>query len=143
MWSFSTRGSEKAHCYTSCQLRVAQHAHDMQDIMVYSTDTQLAKSTIHLANCPVTQGNVQTVFNIFVQNLGGLTGKLSYCSVPHVQSGNYLVPVGILHCCGSVTLTIDIMFINKIPLFVTMSWDLKVLTVGNLQNRQENSERQA
>ena len=74
--------------------------------------------------------------DIFGPNLGSLKGKTVRCPNPHVKMQTIGVPPDIMQIHRSVTLAIDIMFINKIPFLVTTSWHLKFVTVEALNNRQ-------
>jgi Reverse transcriptase (RNA-dependent DNA polymerase) len=102
----------------------------------------LAKSAIrYLANCPVTEHDVRVADDIYGPNLGSLKGKTVHRPSPHVHAGVDPVPPDILGRHRGVTLAIDIMFVNKIPFLVTLSRNLKFLTVEDLPNRQEGTVR--
>ena len=90
----------------------------------------------HLKGCPITQADILAAEDISGLNLGYLKGKTVDRPNPHVSTGVDLVPHEILKLHKSITICIDIMFINKIPFFMTLSQNLKFGTVEALSNRQ-------
>jgi hypothetical protein len=83
-----------------------------------------------IPNCPIGCADER----IFGPNLGALKGKTVNCpSVPvagHIEG----VPPCILKWYQQVVVSIDIMFVNKIPFFITVSRSLHFGTVDNLLN---------
>ena len=90
----------------------------------------------HLRNCPVTKEDVQAADDIFGLNLGSLKGKTVWCPNKHVQAGSSAVPQCILEIHWDVVLSMDIMFVNKIPFLVTSSCNIRFSTVESLPNCQ-------
>ena len=86
--------------------------------------------------CPITQADIFAAKEKYGPNLGSLKGKTVDRPNPHVSTGVDPVPHEILKLHKSITICIDIMFINKIPFFMTLSWSLKFGTVEALSNRQ-------
>ena len=84
----------------------------------------------HLQDCPVTGVDIYVACTLLGPNLGSLKGKTVRHPNPHV-------PMSILKHHQQVTIVIDIMFINAIPFFITISWNLHFGTVEVLPNRQE------
>ena len=96
---------------------------------------QLADVIIkHFCNSPITKEDIQAADDIFGPNLGSLKGKTMRRPNPHVKMQTIGVPPDIMQIHRSVTLAIDIMFINKIPFLVTTSQHLKFGTVEALNN---------
>ena len=70
-------------------------------------------------------------------NLGSLKEKTVRRHNPHVPMGTAGIPTSIMKHQQQVTIAIDIMFINAIPFFMTISQNLHFGTVEVLPNRQE------
>ena len=90
----------------------------------------------HLRNCPVTKEDVQAADNIFGPNLGSLKRKTVWRPNKHVQARSSAVPQRILEIHWDVVLSVDILFMNKIPFLVTSSHNIRFSTVESLPNRQ-------
>ena len=69
--------------------------------------------------------------------LGSLKGKIVRHPNPHVPKGTVGIPISIMTHHQQVTIAIDIMFINAIPFFITISRNLHFGTVKVLPNQQE------
>jgi len=144
MWMLLTTVKEQARGYTRRQLREAEEARRMQNIMMHPSDQQLKDSAIkHLRNCPVTTESVRLAHDIFGPNLGSLKGKTVYRPSRHVRAGVDPVPPDTLRRHRNVTLAIDIMFVNKIPFLVTVSRNIRFVTVTDLANRQSTTVEKA
>ena len=90
----------------------------------------------HLRDCPVKRSDIAAAEDIFGPNLGALKGKTVWRPNPHVAMGTDGVPPDIMKAHRSIILAMDIMLINKIAFFVTISRNLKFGTVEALPNRQ-------
>ena len=90
----------------------------------------------HLNDCSVTVADVDAAIDILGPNLWSLKGKTVRRGNPHVEAGIDLVPQQIIQLYHYVQLTMDIMFVNKIPFFITLSCMIKFGTVVALPNRQ-------
>ena len=92
-----------------------------------------------LPNCPVTPRDVVIANKLFGPDVGALKGKTTRRGPPIVDSP---VPVDITHILkyyGEVTLCIDLMYVNKVPLLVTLSRNLKFGTVEAVKDRKETT----
>ena len=127
-----------AHGFTHCQCENAQRAHHLQNIVMHPGDRDIKEIVVkHLQDCPVTGVNIDVARTLLGPNLGSLKGKTVRCPNPHVPMGIAGVPISILKHHQQVTIAIDIMFINAIPLFITISRNLHFGTVEGLPNRKE------
>ena len=125
-----------AHMYSqallTCKLQAMTgypSTHDFLQIV----DCQL------LLNCPITRADILATKDILGPNVHSLKGKTVQQTEPHVSSLIIPVPSDILSLYHSVTLCVDIMFVNKMPFFVTISWNLKFGTAELLLNHQEDT----
>ncbi len=78
-----------------------------------------------LPNCPVTREDVIIAEKIFGPDVGSLKGKTVRRSTKHVEVAAAPVPAELMSQYRSVTVGADIMFVNKLPFFVTISRNLK------------------
>ena len=84
----------------------------------------------------MTRDDLHADDDIFGPALGGLKRKTVWQPNPHVLTYMNGVPPYIMSRHKSVTITIDIMFVNKIPFLVTISHGMKFGTVEALNNQQ-------
>ena len=91
----------------------------------------------YLQDCPVTGVDIDVARTLLGPNLGSLKGKTVQCPNQHVPMGTAGVPISVLKHHQQVTIAIDIMFINAIPFFITISRNLHFGTVEVLPNHQE------
>ncbi|KAG7373144.1 hypothetical protein IV203_033868 [Nitzschia inconspicua] len=137
MWTLITTVKERASRYTKRQLEDAQRARWMQNIIMHPSDQQLSDVAIHhLRGCPVTKQSIRIASDVFGPNLGSLKGKTVHRPSSHVHSHTDPVPPEILDRHRDVTLATDIMFVNKIPFLLTVSRNLRFVTVTDISNRQ-------
>ena len=90
----------------------------------------------HLRNCPFTKDDIRAADDIFGLNLGSLKGKTIWRPNKHVQAVTSRVPHSILKLHRDVVLSMDIMFMNKLPFLVTSSRNLPFSMVESLPNCQ-------
>ena len=137
LWSFITTVSDRADKYTHCAIQRARVAQRFQNIIMRPGARQLMDVAVsHLKGCPVTKADVQAAEDIYGPNLGALKGKTVARPNPHVPAGVDHVPTSIMDVHRSVTLAIDIMFINKVAFLITTSCNLKFGTVEAISNCQ-------
>ncbi|KAG7373108.1 hypothetical protein IV203_033832 [Nitzschia inconspicua] len=137
MWSFVTTVKDRAAVYTKRQLEEAQRARRMQNIIMHPSDQQLSDVAIHhLRGCPVTKHSIRVASDVFGPNLGSLKGKTVHRPSSHVQPHTDPVPPEILARHRDVTLATNIMFVNKIPFLITVSRNIRFVTITDVLNRQ-------
>ena len=78
-----------------------------------------------LPNSPVTPRDVLIANKLFGLNIGTLKGKTTQCGPPIVDSPMPVDITSILEYYGEVTLCVDLMYVNKVPLLVTLSQSIK------------------
>jgi hypothetical protein len=89
----------------------------------------------HLGNCPVTKADIAAANDILGKNLGSLIGKPVQQSNIHVEGGVDTLPLEVLQLSKDIPIVIDIMFVNKVTFFITLSLEIK-RTVKSLPNCQ-------
>ena len=137
LWSFITTVSDRADKYTHRAIQRARVARRFQNIIMRPGARQLMDVAVsHLKGCPVTKADLQAAEDIYGPNLGALKGKTVAHPNPHVPAGVDHAPTSIMDVHRSVTLAIDIMFINKVAFLITTSRNLKFGTVEAISNRQ-------
>jgi hypothetical protein len=93
-----------------------------------------------IPNCPITRQDTINAEAILGRDLGSIKGKTT-CStnLQWVPANTVNMPKKILQQYRSITLFIDIMFINKIHFLLSMSQNIKFITGTALNNRAEKS----
>jgi hypothetical protein len=89
-----------------------------------------------LPNCPVTRRDAILAENIFGSDLGSLKGKTVRKPSEPVQIPMNDLPMDIMQQYQNVTLCGDIMFVNKIPFFITISRHIHFGTVEMIANQR-------
>lgn len=137
-FSLVTTVQDQQSQYTNRGIQQAQLAQRAQNIMMRPPTRKfidiVSKNLIR--NCPIDSKHIQAADDIFGPNIGALKGKTTRQKTGHVTGTIDPVPPDILHRHKDVTLALDIMFVNMIPFFVTISRDIRYATVGVLENRQ-------
>jgi hypothetical protein len=72
--------------------------------------------------------------DIFGPNVGSLKGKTTQTTTEHVRSERTNIPIGVMSRYREVTLACDIMYVNKIPFFVSISRHIKFGTAEMLKS---------
>ena len=136
-WLFVTTVCNQADCYTRHAYEHAQAVQRLQNIIMRPASHHMSDIAIsHLRNCPFTKEDIWATDDIFGLNLGSLKGKTVWRPNKHVQAATSRVPHSILKLHRDVVLSMDIMFVNKIPFLVTLSCNLRFSTVESLPNCQ-------
>jgi hypothetical protein len=94
-----------------------------------------------MSNIPVTKADIKAADDIFGKNLGSLKGKMVRQSASHISVGVDAIPPEVLRAGRNVSVTIDIMFVNKLPFFITLSLEIKFGTVESIPNQQVTTIR--
>jgi len=89
-----------------------------------------------LRNCPISKADIAAAEDIFGPNLGWLKGKTVRRNNDHVPSLVANVPYDIIKLYKDVSLSFDIMFVNKIAFVVTVSQHIRFGTTERIGSRQ-------
>ena len=89
-----------------------------------------------IANCPVTPADVEAAEYILGPDIGSLKGKTTRRSPPIVDSPVIGMPVDVLKQYQKVTLCVDIMYVNKVAMLVSMSRKIKFGTIEKILNNK-------
>ena len=78
-----------------------------------------------IPNCPVTREDIMNADRIFGPDVGSLKGKTVRRNTEHVEVANIPVPATVMSQYRDVIIGADIMYVNKLPFFVTISRYIK------------------
>jgi hypothetical protein len=93
----------------------------------------------NIKNCPITRQDDINADAILGRDLGSMKGKTTHRKLERVPGSTTHLPKEILQQYQSITLCINIMFINKIPFLLSISRNIKFITGTALNNRKEKS----
>lgn len=97
-----------------------------------------------LPDCPINSRDIAAAADIFGPDIGSLKGKTAVRrTIPHVADRMVDVPLRIMRLYRAVTLAGDIMFVNKIPFFVTTSHRIQFSTAEVIMNQKSKTLTQA
>ena len=125
----------------------ALRARELQVMIGRPSDKDLVKilKTNSLPNCPVTPRDVIFANKLFGPDVGALKGKTARRGPPPppppplVESPVAVDTTSILEHYGEVTLCVDLMYVNKVPLLVTLSRNIKFGTMEAVADRKETT----
>ena len=106
----------------------------------HPSDKDLIKirKTSILPNCPVMPRDVIIANKVFVPDIGALKGNTTRRGPPIVDSPVSVDTTSILEHYGEVTLcVVDLMYMTKVPLLVTLSRNIKFGTLEAVGNWKE------
>ena len=144
-WAFVTTVTDKRDLYTKRAYQDAVTARQAQNIMMFPGVRQLYKIADQnlLRNSPINRADIRAAEDIFGPNLGALKGKTPARRSTIVSGGRDGVPPDILDRHRDLVVSMDIVFINKIPFLLTPSCNLHFGTVEAIPNRQVRTVLQA
>ena len=119
----------------------ALRARELQVMIGRPSDKDFIKTlkTSSLPNCPVTPRDMIFTNKLFGPDVGDLKGKTTRRGPPIVDSPVAVDTTSILEHYGEVTLCVDLMYVNKVPLLVTLSRNIKFGTMEAVADRKETT----
>ena len=92
-----------------------------------------------LPDCPITVNDIKIAGKIFGTEIGSLKGKTTRRKPQPVRTDNVFVPPELVKVHKDVILVIDIMLVNNLPFFTSISRNLKFSTIQFLPNRKSET----
>ena len=131
---------ENEEGYNQRQIQDAKKARDLYAKVGYPSarDFQQIISKNLILNCPVTASDVARAENFYGKDIHALKGKTTRTKPKPVVIDYMVMPKNILENIKNITLSIDIMFVNKIPFVTTISRHIKFTTVEVIQKRTKS-----
>ncbi len=123
--------------FTKYEIKVAQEARRHQGMIENSMDREFT-GMVHeklIANCPVTVHDVQNANQIFGPDLANLRGKTARSKLEHVRVDHVEIPWDIVEMHKYVMIMADVMFVNGLPILVTSSRGISLISIEFLPLR--------
>jgi hypothetical protein len=127
--------------YTNRAYLAAEKARKLQDTICRPSTLSyldIVKNNL-LLNNPVTREDIIAAEDLFGTNLGSLKGKTVRRATDHVASKYDGVPRSIMELHRDVTLAGDLMFVNQIGFFMSISRAIKFGTAEMICNRKSKT----
>jgi len=128
--------ADNMQLFTKRQIASAQQARDLQAGLGFPSiqDYNWIVKANMLKDCPVNSQDVDVALKVWGNQVPMLKGKTVRWKPPVVTEDVVQVPKQIWLLHRRVTLVIDIVFVNKIPYFATLSLRICFLSVTHLSN---------
>ena len=128
---------ENEEGYSQRQIQDAKKARDLYAKVGYPSarDFKNIISKNLILNCPVTASDVARADKIYGKYIHALKGKNTRTKPKPVVIDYMVMPKNILENNKNITLSIDIMFVKKIPFVTTISRHIEFTTVEVIQKR--------
>ena len=135
--------SENKSRYTNAEVSRAESARALQRKIGRPTTRDFIHIVNHnlLPNCPVTQRDILAAEDIFGPDVGSLKGKTVRRGPPHISTDITYTPLPptVHERYQVVTLCADVMHVNGLPFFISISRHLKFGTIEALPNQKQTT----
>ena len=124
--------------YTNNEYSRAQLARKLQHILgrPSTRDYKRIVSLNLLPHCPITTDDIVMADDIFGTDLGSLKGKTTRRQPHKIRPINVSLPADIYQHYRSVTICIDVMYVNQVPFLVSKSRKICFCTAEMIINRK-------
>jgi hypothetical protein len=92
-----------------------------------------------LPNCPITRDDIIAAEHIFGPDVGSLKGKTVHRAPERVHATMNNLPPVLMSRYRDVALSGDIMFVNRIPFFMTIARNIRFATSESLANQSSKA----
>ena len=116
--------------FTCCEVEEARAAREAQGMVGHPTDRDFLEMVRanYIMNCPVTESAVQNANLIFGPDLAGVRRRTVHRPPEAVPTDFVHIPWIFLDRHQVVVLTADVMFVNGVPILVSLARGLNLLT---------------
>ena len=124
--------------FTLEEVKRATKARDAMAMMAHPPLEKLkhlVSRTNHLGNVPFTADDLTNSNLIYGPDRGAIRGKTVRQKPSRVRPTYVQIPLQLYEKLRDVTLTADVMFVNSLPFFITVSRRIKLITVQFLPSR--------
>ena len=136
-----TTVENKTNKYNVREYANAKKVCDLQNIIGRPSTQDLIKYVENnmIPSCPVTKQDILSAEDIFRPNIGSIKGKMKHTKQKHVQVNLKDIPQEIMEKHGELTLAIDVLFINRIPLITMTSRNIHFGTAELVKDMKNNT----
>jgi len=92
-----------------------------------------------IQGCPLNWYDVTAMEDLFGPDVGCLKGKTTWQAPHRVPETLVAIPSSVLEQYQEVTLSVDVMFVNRLLIFITMSHHLRFGTAKLVSNQQPST----
>lgn len=129
---------ENKQGFSKRQIKGAEAARTLYATLHYPSmkDFKWILRSNQIKNCPVTVNDAENAVAIWGKNIAALKGKTTRSKPSPVAADFIKIPPELLKIKKDVFLTADIFFVNKIPFLLTLSRNICLTTVRDLESRK-------